>query len=190
MSVLHIDEWPHELITPWSDKVETEKGIPYGANTFSYTLRLGTYVNMLVNGQKQEYWLRNHEAITLLPGQTMTASTEEQIDVPLDTVVWTACLDKLSSMGIQIIPKFMEGGYRGQLTLYIINSGMKPVNLYKGEGIIGLVCEKTSKKKEIAEKKNGSTSTVASDFSRQHGLREISRYDATSGIWNKTTDTD
>lgn len=111
--------------------------------------------------------LRYKEEFVLHPGQLIIGSTLEYIYLPRNLMCYVTSKSTWGRMGLIIATATkVDPGYKGCLTLEIINGGEVPVVVYPGLPIAQLIFHKTSGKVEYKGKFSCATGPQFPDFTK------------------------
>ena len=105
----------------------------------SIDLRLGPKVLRIFGPDEHEDWL--HERSTLEPGYFALGSTVETIRLPADYCARFEGKSTLGRIGLatHVTAGFIDPGFRGQITVELVNHSPRPVRLTPGMRI-GQLC--------------------------------------------------
>lgn len=109
------------IFTPQTVRtVHEATGMTYGASYGGYDVRLKQHV-------------------TLAPGDFSLASTLEHFNVPLDTLAFVHDKSSLARQGLSVFNTVAECGWRGYLTLELVNNGKETLHLIAGQPIAQII---------------------------------------------------
>lgn len=74
------------------------------------------------------------EGFTVYPGNLVIASTIEHVEVPSDMVARVEGKSSLARLGlaIHVTAGYIDPGFRGQVTLEVVNHTMRPIIIHAG----------------------------------------------------------
>ena len=115
---------PTRLLAPFIER-ERFRGTSCGLSPSGYDLRL-----VLANDET-EHWLA--------PGEFMLAATLERFHMPLDLIGIVHDKSTWARRGLSCFNTVIEPGWRGFLTLELVNHGQNTIHLHAGQGIAQVV---------------------------------------------------
>jgi dCTP deaminase len=115
---------PQPLLHPFIDR-ERFRGTSCGLSPAGYDLRL-----VLANDEP-DHWLA--------PGEFMLAATLEQFAMPRDLLGIVHDKSTWARRGLSLFNTVIEPGWRGWLTLELVNHGQNTIHLFAGQGIAQVV---------------------------------------------------
>lgn len=118
---------PEPLLSPFTERYATDAGTSAGISPAGYDLRL-----VLGEGYHNR---------TLLPGDFLLAATMERFVMPRDLIGRVCDKSTLARKGLSVFNTVIEPGWRGYLTLELVNKGPYPVYLEYGMGIAQVLFE-------------------------------------------------
>ena len=89
--------------------------------------------------QPASYDLRVAEETVLIPGSCTLAHTLEWIELPADIAATIRTRSSYGRRGILVTGGFVDPGFRGQLTLGLINMGQETVYVERNDRIVQLI---------------------------------------------------
>lgn len=148
--------------------IHDQRGKPsYGLGSFGYDLRLGNHFLVAIGGVNEildpvnfpENHFREHEAgdtFELLPNSQVLSESVEWLNMPDD--VCAVCWGKSSyaRCGLLVNVTPLEPGWKGILTMALINVSRSPIRLHVGQGIAQVVFFRGRRpNRTYAEKESG-----------------------------------
>lgn len=149
------DTWWKEHQTcmqPFVDhKVRIEDGrgiLSYGLSSFGYDVRLGTMFLVEtserthadpLNGEASYRRIFASDTFTLLPQHRVLAQTYETVHVPPDVLGIVYGKSTYARLGLIVATTPLEPGWKGVITLSLINPTQRPILLYVMQGIAQVV---------------------------------------------------
>lgn len=115
------------ILTPCEPRTE-EYGLTYGLGPCGYDLRL-------------DLGPRSAPARALVPGQFLLAATVERFSMPDDVMGRVCDKSTLARRGLSVFNTVIEPGWRGFLTLELVNHGAEPIMLKQGQAIAQVLFE-------------------------------------------------
>jgi dCTP deaminase len=112
------------LLYPFAER-ERFMGTSFGLSPSGYDLRLALGDNAL------EHWLA--------PGEFMLAATLERFTMPSDLLGIVHDKSTWARRGLSMFNTVIEPGWRGYLTLELVNHGQNTIHLLAGQGIAQVV---------------------------------------------------
>lgn len=76
---------------------------------------------------------------TLLPGEFILAAAEEHFTMPRDVLGIVHDKSSFARKGLSVFNTVIEPGWRGWLTLELVNKGREPIELVAGQGIAQVI---------------------------------------------------
>lgn len=123
------------LLEPCVD-AGTFAGTSHGLGPAGYDLRLVL--------PKEGCWEGTQGRITYLqPGEFLLAATQERFDMPNDLVGIVHDKSTWARRGLSVFNTIIEPGWRGWLTLELVNHGKELLELTEGQGIAQVVFHRT-----------------------------------------------
>jgi|HigsolmetaAR201D_1030396.scaffolds.fasta_scaffold17154_2 deoxycytidine triphosphate deaminase len=109
----------------------------------SYDLRIGSIFR---DGQViDDKHARRNEQISLAPGEVITMTTLEELDLPPDIAATAHAINAQSSEGLLVLnPGHVDPGYRGPLTVMAINMRRVPFVVSREDKIFTVVFQRLS----------------------------------------------
>lgn len=104
-------------------------GSTYGLGPAGYDLRL---VLPEISGEKVDAW-------ELQPGEFLLAAAEEHFKMPNDILGIVHDKSSFARRGMSVFNTVIEPGWRGFLTLELVNLGREPIQLFSGQGIAQVI---------------------------------------------------
>ena len=114
-------------------------GSTYGLGPAGYDLRL------VLPGEVEEYSLR--------PGEFLLAAAEERFTMPEDILGIVHDKSSFARRGMSVFNTVIEPGWRGFLTLELVNLGREPIELFAGQGIAQVIFHQLDRPTEPYEGK-------------------------------------
>ena len=94
--------------------------------------------------QPASYDLRAAEDSLLKRGVMTLIASMEWVEVPADLAATMRCRSSFARRGIFLSGGFVDPGFRGHLTLCLLNMGPDEIHLRKGERIIQMILNEVS----------------------------------------------
>ena len=96
--------------------------------------------------QTEEWRYKKEEglAFTIQPGERILCRTQEWIELPKDLLGFCSLRVTWALLGITIPPTIVDAGFKGTLTIEMINNGKFPVKFYYGDRFMHVVFAKTT----------------------------------------------
>jgi dCTP deaminase len=94
--------------------------------------------------QPASYDLRVAEDITLPRLLCTLVPTLEWVKLPVDLAATLRCRSSFGRRGIIITAGFVDPGFRGQLTLCLVNMGSEELKLSKGDRVVQMILHQVS----------------------------------------------
>jgi dCTP deaminase len=117
-------------ITPFRERTVIN-GMSYGLSHAGYDVRIA-------------------EAMVLLPGQFRLASTVEQFDIPNDLIAFVHDKSTWARQGLSLFNTVIEPGWRGFLTLELVNNSQERFVIKAGDPIAQIVFMRLEEPTEAA----------------------------------------
>lgn len=148
-----IKELGEKVVEPFVDHQVRKEGdlgvISYGTSSYGYDLRLGDNMKVLVDGAlvdphdaKEEAYrpvapveFNGRKAFFLSPHQSALVTTLEKVEVPDFALGFVQGKSTYMRCGLLVNTTPLEPGWRGHLTINLVNTSGAFVVLYIGEGI-------------------------------------------------------
>ena len=89
--------------------------------------------------QPASYDLRSAEDIVLKSGTCTLVHTLEWVELPLNLAATLMCRSSFGRRGVLIGGGYVDPGFRGNLTLCLVNMGGEDVTLQKGERVVQMI---------------------------------------------------
>jgi dCTP deaminase len=89
--------------------------------------------------QPASYDLRASQDIVLSPGTCTLVPSLEWVELPADIAATLRCRSSYGRRGVLISAGFVDPGFRGQLTLCLVNMGSEDVELKKDTRIVQMI---------------------------------------------------
>jgi dCTP deaminase len=89
--------------------------------------------------QPASYDLRSAEDIILKAGACTLVHTLEWVELPLYLAAKLMCRSSFGRRGVLIGGGYVDPGFRGNLTLCLVNMGEEDVTLQKGERVVQMI---------------------------------------------------
>jgi dCTP deaminase len=89
--------------------------------------------------QPASYDLRTAEDVTLLYGNCMLVPSLEWIELPCNIAGTLRCRSSFGRKGVIITGGYVDPGFRGQLTLCLVNMGKEDVPLRKNDRVVQMI---------------------------------------------------
>jgi dCTP deaminase len=89
--------------------------------------------------QPASYDLRAAEDILLVRGRCSLAHSLEWVELPSDVAATLRCRSSFGRRGVLIGGGFVDPGFRGQLTLSLVNMGDEDIHLAKDERVVQMI---------------------------------------------------
>ncbi|QSZ67154.1 dCTP deaminase [Methanofollis aquaemaris] len=89
--------------------------------------------------QPASYDLRAGEEIVLAPGTVTLVPSMEHVEIPGDVAATLRCRSSYARRGLLLGGGFVDPGFRGQLTLCLVNMGAEEVVLPEGERVVQMI---------------------------------------------------
>lgn len=89
--------------------------------------------------QPASYDLRAGEEIVLTPGTLTLVPSLEHVEIPEDLAATLRCRSSYARRGVLLGGGFVDPGFRGQLTLCLVNMGTEEIVLPEGERVVQMI---------------------------------------------------
>jgi len=89
--------------------------------------------------QPASYDLRSAEDYVLCKGECTLVASLERVELPADIAATLMCRSSFGRRGVLIGGGFVDPGFRGQLTLCLVNIGPEDVSLSVGERVVQII---------------------------------------------------
>ncbi|HOT03748.1 MAG TPA: dCTP deaminase [Methanolinea sp.] len=89
--------------------------------------------------QPASYDLRVGGDFVLPPGICTLVSTLERVELPSDLAATLRCRSSFGRRGIVLTAGFVDPGFRGQLTLCLVNMGAEHLTLRKNDRVVQII---------------------------------------------------
>lgn len=89
--------------------------------------------------QPASYDLRSAEDYLLRKGECTLVASLERVELPADVAATLMCRSSFGRRGVLIGGGFVDPGFRGQLTLCLVNQGPEDVHLSAGERVVQII---------------------------------------------------
>lgn len=99
--------------------------------------------------QPASYDLRVADDITLPRGLCTLVPTLEWVELPVDLAATLRCRSSFGRRGLIITAGFVDPGFRGQLTLCLVNMGSEDIVLCKGDRVVQMILHQVSSGHEM-----------------------------------------
>lgn len=99
--------------------------------------------------QPASYDLRAGEDVMLRHGHTTLVASMEWIELPCDLAATLRCRSSYGRRGILLGAGFVDPGFRGQLTLCLVNMGSDDVSLLNGERVVQMILHEVKGSKDL-----------------------------------------
>lgn len=94
--------------------------------------------------QPASYDLRSAEEVTLSRGRCTLIHSLEWVELPADIAATLRCRSSFGRRGILIGGGFVDPGFRGNLTLSLVNMGDEDLVLKEGERVVQMIMHHVS----------------------------------------------
>jgi dCTP deaminase len=94
--------------------------------------------------QPASYDLRAAEDYTLERGMMTLVASMEWVELPGDLAATLRCRSSYARRGVFLSGGFVDPGFRGHLTLCLLNMGAESVSLGKGERVVQMILSEVS----------------------------------------------
>jgi dCTP deaminase len=95
--------------------------------------------------QPASYDLRTADEIVLAPGACTLAHSLEWVEIPADLAATLRTRSSYGRRGVLATAGFVDPGFRGQLTLGLVNMGIEPVPLKKGDRVVQMIVQQVTR---------------------------------------------
>ncbi len=99
--------------------------------------------------QPASYDLRTAEDYTLERGMMTLVATMEWVELPRDLAATLRCRSSYARRGLLLSGGFVDPGFRGHLTLCLVNMGAESVSVRAGDRIVQMIFSEVSDGDEI-----------------------------------------
>lgn len=140
---------PFKLVSPAKLKREVIRGKSAGLSAASYDmtighdLTLGVHPGLIIAKHIEEWGFANvlplQWALKDNPSHTALAFTEEDLDIPNFIGAQVADKSSYARIFVSALNTFADPGFKGNLTLELINHGPEPVVIKAGDPIVQLL---------------------------------------------------
>ena len=89
--------------------------------------------------QPASYDLRVGDDIRVEPGTCTLAHSFEWVEIPPDLAATLRTRSSYGRRGVLVTAGFVDPGFRGQLTLGLVNMGNEPLTLSRGERVVQMI---------------------------------------------------
>ncbi|MDE4907845.1 dCTP deaminase [Methanogenium marinum] len=89
--------------------------------------------------QPASYDLRSAEDYLLSKGECTLVASMERVELPCDVAATLMCRSSFGRRGVLIGGGFVDPGFRGQLTLCLVNVGPEDITLPAGERVVQII---------------------------------------------------
>lgn len=113
------------ILEPFSDRCEDKLGLTRGLGPAGYDLSL-----VLPNNNKWQI---------LEPGEFLLASSRERFTMPIDLIGIVHDKSSLARRGLSVFNTVIEPGWRGWLTLELVNHGAEHIMLVRNQGVAQVI---------------------------------------------------
>lgn len=110
------------MINPFNERIESVWGLSYGLGPASYDVRVD---------QDAELW----------PNENTLLSTLETVNIPTDLIVHVRDKSTWARRGLSFKNTHIDPGFRGHITLEVVNHTTRPVKIIRCMPIVQLVFE-------------------------------------------------
>jgi dCTP deaminase len=86
------------------------------------------------------YDVRIAQSLTIHPGEFVRASTMEKFDIPHDVLIVVHDKSSWARHGLSAFNTILDPGWRGYVTLELINLGKSTLAILVGDPIVQVVC--------------------------------------------------
>ncbi|MDK2975256.1 MAG: dCTP deaminase [Methanofollis sp.] len=94
--------------------------------------------------QPASYDLRAERGVSLPPGQCTLVSSLERVEIPAGLAATLRCRSSYARRGLLLGGGFVDPGFRGQLTLCLVNMGADAIALAQGDRVVQLILHEVS----------------------------------------------
>lgn len=112
------------------------------ASEYQRRIQEGTLVITSYSPESQQpasYDLRSAEDAVLVKGGCTLIHTLERVELPADLAGTMRCRSSFGRRGVLLGGGFIDPGFRGQLTLSLVNMGNDDLNIASGERAVQLI---------------------------------------------------
>lgn len=113
-------EWPTQMIQPFTERDVSPSGMSYGLSSAGYDVRIA-------------------QGFTLMPGECRLASTIERFDIPHDLMPEIKDKSTWARRFLTLQNTTAEPGWRGHLTLELINHSPLAIDIAAGDPIAQII---------------------------------------------------
>jgi dCTP deaminase len=89
--------------------------------------------------QPASYDLRVEETVVLSPGRCTLVHSLEWVEIPADLAATLRCRSSFARRGVLVGGGFVDPGFRGQLTLSLVNMGSEELRLHPGDRVVQVI---------------------------------------------------
>ena len=152
--MLKSDKWIKEhsqlggLIDPAVNSIKCKGVLSYGVSSYGYDVRLGNTFKMF-NCSKTNNAIvdpknvpqgvfrtvKSDSSLLIPPRGTVLGHSIETVDVPKNVTGLVFPKSTYVRCGLEVIQTVLEAGWKGQITLCLVNHTDFPLKVYVGEGI-------------------------------------------------------
>lgn len=111
------------LIKPWEPVAKQTLGMSYGLSSCGYDIRLG------------KVGTEDDQSYRLKPGECLLAASLEYFELPWDLCGWVKDKSTLARKFVTVQNTVLEPGWRGYITLELVNHSPRAVTLLIGQPI-------------------------------------------------------
>jgi dCTP deaminase len=101
--------------------------------------------------QPASYDLRAADEYLLQRGECTLVASLERVELPHDIAATLMCRSSFGRRGVLIGGGFVDPGFRGQLTLCLVNTGPKDIILSAGERVVQIIMHEVKTGKRVYE---------------------------------------
>ena len=101
--------------------------------------------------QPASYVLRSAEDYLLKRGECTLVASLERVELPADVAGTLMCRSSFGRRGVLIGGGFVDPGFRGQLTLCLVNTGPEDIPLTQGERVVQIIMHEVNAGKRAYE---------------------------------------
>lgn len=148
-----IKELGEKVVEPFVDHQVRKEGdlgvISYGTSSYGYDLRLGETMKVIVDGSIISPHDVNHgayavtapvsfngrKAFVIPPHSSVLVTTMEKVEVPSNALGFVQGKSTYMRCGLLVNTTPLEPGWRGHLTMNLVNTSGAYIIVYVGEGI-------------------------------------------------------
>jgi dCTP deaminase len=94
--------------------------------------------------QPASYDLRAEGDVSLQPGGCTLVSSLERVELPPDLAATLRCRSSYARRGLLLGGGFVDPGFRGQLTLCLVNMGAEAIPLARGDRVVQMILHEVS----------------------------------------------